>query len=229
MLRQQEFHLLQRLMCGCPCLLRGCGLLCLLGLLTAAATEPAEARPRAERVAERRLARAELRRERAEPRAVVPAAVTPAQTLRPGVVRRLLRRGMAPVEIAAITGNGPRTSPAATGVPPMVRQSAQPPASLFVPGERSAGLLTETPPRPNRNGQPAVVADPQVKAAGGTEPDGTRSVLVTGDRPPAEAGDGPIFPGLAADMTGQTSQVEAAPAVTHKPIELLPTPKPQQP
>lgn len=224
MLRQQEFHLLQRLMCGCPGLLRGCGLLCLLGLLTAAATEPAEARPRAERVAERRLARAELRLERAEARAVAPAAAVPAQTLRPGVVRRLLRQGMTPDEIAAITGNGPRTSPAATGRPPVGRQSTQPPASLSVPGETPAGSLAATPLRPDRDNRPVTVVDPSVKVAGGTEPDGRRSVLVTGEQPAAAVGEGPIFPGLAADKAGPG---KPAAVVTHDPVELLPTPKPQ--
>lgn len=206
---------------------------CWLGLpclLTAGLAVPAEARPRAERVAERRLvraeqaaARAEMRLERLQPQ--VPVAA-PSQTLRPGVVRRLMRQGMTPEEIAAISGGGALATPIGAQ-PPIVRQAE----GLSTPREQPSQLAGSQSPRvetpaPEKNaGQSKTVTDPQVSAAAGGTPDGTRSVLVTGEEP-AAANEGPIFPGLG--QTPSPASSPAAPVVTHEPVELLPTPKPQQ-
>jgi len=51
-------------------------------------------------------------------------------------------------------------------------------------------------------------------------------VLVNGEEP-AAADEGPVFPGLG--QTPQPASGAAAPVVTHEPVELLPTPKPQEP
>ena len=201
-----------------------------LCLLTTILAVPAEASPRSERVAERRIvraeqaaARAEIRLERLQPQAPVAA---PSQTLRPGVVRRLLRKGMTPEEIAAISGGGAVAT--ANGAQPLTVRQAE---GLSTPREQPSQLAGSESPRggaPTREknaGQSKTVPDPQVAAAAGGTPDGTRSVLVTGAEPMATGGDGPIFPGLA---TQKTSAGEPAAVVTHEPVELLPAPKPQE-
>jgi len=199
-------------------------------LLAAVLATSAEARPRAERVAERRLARAEqaaaraeMRLERFQPQAPVAA---PGQTLRPGVVRRLLRQGMTPEEIAAISRGGAVATPRGAQ-PPVARRADGSSAPPEQPRQVAGSLLPRvvTPPPASEAGQSKTVTDPQVAAAAGGTPDGTRSVLVTGEEP-AAATEGPIFPGLG--QTPPPASSPAAPVVTHEPVELLPTPKPQQ-
>ncbi len=207
----------------------GCwlGLPCLLAAVLATS---AEARPRAERVAERRLVRAEqaaarteMRLERFQPQAPV---VAPSQNLRPGVVRRLLRQGMTPAEIAELSRGGAVATP--RGAQPPIARWAE---GLSAPPEQPQQLAGSqlprvvTPPPATNAGQSKTVVDPQVAAAAGGIPDGTRSVLVTGEEP-ATVDQGPVFPGLG--QTPQPTTDAAAPVVTHEPVELLPTPKPQQ-
>ena len=205
--------------------------LVLPGLLAVALAVPAEARPRAERVTERRLARAEqaaaraeMRLERFQPQAPVAA---PSQTLRPGVVRRLLRQGMTPDEIAAISGGGAVATPIGAQ-PPIVRQAEGLSAPPEQPRQLAGSRLPRgvTPPPATKAGRSRTVTDPQVAAAAGGIPDSTRSVLVNGEEP-AAADEGPVFPGLG--QTPQPASGAAAPVVTHEPVELLPTPKPQEP
>ena len=231
MLRRRK-HNRMKLLAGRPSgLLRGCVLLFVLGRLTVAVTEPAEARPRGERVAERRLARAEqavvraeIRVERLQPQPVVAAAP---QTLRPGIVRRLLRQGMTPEEIARISGAG-ITPPGTRAVQlpravPVTPPAGQPEELRQFPGAAMTQPLAtaETPPRtvPSPAGN-----DRAVQAAADDRNDGTRSVLVTGGEPMTTATEGPIFPGLSA---AKAANGKPAAVVTHEPIELLPTPKPQ--
>lgn len=232
MLRRGEHNrmkLLARLSSG---LLRGCGLLFVPSLLTVAMSEPAEAWPRAERVAERRLARAEQAAVRAESRVErlqpQPVGSIPPQTLRPGVVRRLVRQGMTPEEIARISGTV--TPPPGTGAVqwPLAGRVTQPagqPEELWkiADGEEPQPLAT-TESRPQTVQSPEV-NDRAVQTAANNGNDETRSVLVTGAEPMATDTEGPIFPGLSA---AKAASSKPAAVVTHEPIELLPAPKPQQ-
>jgi len=203
-----------------------------LCLLAAAFAAPAEARPWAERVAERRLARAEQAAARAEIRLErfesQPAASAPAQSLRPGVVRRLLRQGMTPEEITRITGAAAAVSGDRTARQPVAARGPQPAAEpeqprQFLGGQTAQPLTTAETSR--QTARPPAGNDRAVQAAAGNATDGTRSVLVTGAEPAATPTDGPVFPGLAAQ---KTTDGEPAAVVTHEPVELLPTPKPQQ-
>ena len=213
-------------------LLRSCVLLFVLGLLTVAMSEPAEAWPRAERVAERRLARAEQAAVRAESRVerLRPEAAgsVPLQTLRPGVVRRLLRQGMTPEEIARISGGGTVTPGMGTVQVPLAGRVTQPAGQPEEPRQIAGGEMPQplaTAEKRPQAVQPAAVNDRAVQAAADDRDDGTRSVLVTGVEPMTTAAEGPIFPGLS---TAKATDGKPAAVVTHEPIELLPAPKPQQ-
>jgi len=203
-----------------PRLARGGMLLVVLVAVTGG--NPAEARPRAERLAARRLARAERAAARAgmqleqPPMSGAAITVVPAQALRPGVVRRLLRRGVTPEEIAAATGGATRL--------PVVGQ----PATGAAPGrfagggagwrDAAAAALGDRPP---------PMADAAVETADGGRPDRTRSVLVGGEEPVPAADVGPVFPGL---VDGVPADRESATAViTHEPVELLPPPAARTP
>ena len=213
-------------------LLRSCVLLFMLGLLTVAMSEPAEAWPRAERVAERRLARAEQAAVRAESRVerLRPDATgpVPLQTLRPGVVRRLLRQGMTPEEIARISGTGTVTPGTGTVQVPLAGRVTQPAGQPEEPRQIAGGEMPQplaiTESRPQTVKAPEV-NDRAVQTAASDDDDGTRSVLVTGVEPMITAAEGPIFPGLSA---AKATDEKPAAVVTHEPIELLPTPKQQQ-
>lgn len=168
--------------------------------------------PRSERVAariaERAYARqsiAEARAARAEARVAEIAPLVPVPPPpRPATVRRMARAGVPLV-----------------GQPPLVRQ---PPLVIQLPPTGSAGTAVVAAPSPGAlqaaEASPArttasipAAADPAVTpaAVGDVAEDGTRSVLTTVDE------------AAPTDVPREA----AGPAVTHPPIELLPTPQPQ--
>jgi len=162
--------------------------------------------PRSERVAariaERAYARqsiAEARAARAEARVAEIAPLVPVPPPpRPATVRRMARAG---VPLA--------------GQPPLVIQL--PPTGSAVPAvvaSPAPGALQAAEASPARTAAPIPsAADPAIAPAAGGDvaEDGTRSVLTTVDEPaPPDA-----------------PREAAGPAVTHPPIELLPTPQPQ--
>ncbi|MFM7243307.1 MAG: hypothetical protein ACKO40_03915 [Planctomycetaceae bacterium] len=166
--------------------------------------------PRSERVtariAERAYARqsiAEARAARAEARVAEIAPLVPVPPPpRPATVRRMARAGVplvppAPLIVGAPAIQFPRAVPA---TPP----AGTPPAMLAEP----ARATVSAPPRPSA---PLVTASPQPTSAANLSDDGTRSVLTTAEEPaPTPA-----------------TREPAGSAVTHPPIELLPTPQPQ--
>lgn len=166
--------------------------------------------PRSERVtariAERAYARqsiAEARAARAEARVAEIAPLVPVPPPpRPATVRRMARAGVplaapAPLVVGAPAIQLPR---AAQAMPPV-----GPPAAM--PAE-PARVIVSAPPRPSA---PLVTASPQPTSAANLPDDGTRSVLTTAEEPAP--------PPAAREPAGS--------AVTHPPIELLPTPQPQ--
>jgi hypothetical protein len=192
---------------------RLCPALALTALLTLApgavlAVSPA-ATPRAERLAaraaERALAResiASARAARAEARlaAVAPAAVVPLP--RPATVRRMVRAGV-PLNAPF---NGARAAP----LPQAVVMA--PPASPSVVVESAPAQPAAAPAA-----APAQTVTGNIRSAAATPTagddvaaDGTRSVLATAEEP----------------ATAAAPREPAGPAITHPPIELLPTPAP---
>ena len=191
--------------------------------------------PWADRAIARRTARAEradLRVRQRQPEVTYdvrfpPGAlpvVTPENTFRPGVIRRLTRRGISIEELGALTRGGqpqqfakgqsaarPLTKNGYQAEPrsDSVSQSVLDSGKTDLPPERHAGVIT------NDTGGPQ-----QAVSRIETE---SKSVLVGGEEPVSSSvDDGPRFPG----MEGQQVETRNTPVVTHEPIELLPTPKP---
>ena len=190
--------------------------------------------PWADRAIARRTARAEradLRDRQRQPKATydvrfTPGAVpvvTPENTFRPGVIRRLVRRGISVEELGSrtrggqpqqfangqsaarpLTENGYQADPRSDAGDQSVLDSGK----TVLPPERS-GVITNDSGRPQQ-------------AVGRLETE-SRSVLVGAEEPVSSSvDDGPRFPG----MEGQQVEARNTPVVTHEPIELLPTPKP---
>jgi hypothetical protein len=165
--------------------------------------------PRSERVAariaERAYARqsiAEARAARAEARVAEIAPLVPVPPPpRPATVRRMARAGVplappAPVVFGAPVIEPSRVMPAPPFVGPPVARPAEP-----------ARAIVSAPPRPTA---PVVTAAPQPTADADIADDGTRSVLTMAEEPAPQPAPG--------ESKGS--------AVTHPPIELLPTPQP---
>jgi hypothetical protein len=97
---------------------------------------------------------------------------------------------------------------ARAGVPP---RGAMPPAVVTTAPPAAVSTPPATPPAVAvQPAQPSPAASPS-PAPAAVSPDGTRSVLAAAEEPAAAAAD----------------RKPAGPAVTHPPIELLPTPQPQ--
>ena len=193
---------------------RLCPALALTALLTlasgaAAAAAPA-ATPRAERLAaraaERALAResiASARAARAEARlaAVAPTAVVPPPP-RPATVRRMLRAGV-PLN-APFNGARAAPLPQAVVMAPPASPSVVVESAPARPAAAPAAAPAQTVTGNIRSAEATPTAGDDVAA------DGTRSVLATAEEP----------------ATAAAPREPAGPAITHPPIELLPTPAP---
>ncbi len=166
--------------------------------------------PRSERVAariaERAYARqsiAEARAARAEARVAEIAPLVPVPPPpRPATVRRMARAGVPLAVPAPLVFGAPATPPSRVVPAP---QPVGPP--MDIPAAPSRAIVS-APPRP---AAPVVTASPQPTTADGRPDDGTQSVLTTAEEPAA----------------APPSREPAGAAVTHPPIELLPTPQPQ--
>ena len=175
--------------------------------------------PRSQRIAERayaRLAIAEARAARAEAWVVEIAPTTPLPPPpRPATVRRMLRAGV-PLGSPIVVWTGPATAVASTGPAPMARETVTVrPAAPGGPATASAPAQTppaiQPPPAGNTAARPAKPQTPAASLPDDVAADGSRSVLTKAEAPAADA----------------PPREPAGPAVTHPPIELLPTPRPQ--
>ena len=156
--------------------------------------------------------------------------ITPENVLRPLVVRRLTRRGLTIEEINSLTrgtqqtrGWGRETTPEAPRHLGQRTQAAMPIATeLKTTRQLSDAQLTQNDVKTT---DPTVhtTTPPQQKINLKSNP--TQSILVGGEEAIATESDavpvdaGPAFPGL---------QKQQQAVVTHDPIELLPTPKPNK-
>lgn len=159
--------------------------------------------PRSERVTARIAERAYARQSIAEARVAEIAPLVPVPPPpRPATVRRMARAGVPLTPPAALIVGAPAVQlPRALPAAPPATMPAATPAG-------PARTIVSAPPRPSA---PVVTATPQPTSAANLPDDGTRSVLTTAEEPaPTPA---PREP--------------AGSAVTHPPIELLPTPQPQ--
>ena len=191
----------------------------------------------ADRAMARRTARAERTELRDRPRQTEPTddartvsrqlpVLAPENALRPGVVRRLARRGISVEELEALTRGGQpqqfsngqgsarpfnqygyQTKTRSDAGFESVLDSGKTEQSL----EPRAGVMTSNSGRPQ---QPV-----------GPVPTESRSILVGAeDSVSSSLEEGPRFPG----MEGKQTKTRDTPVVTHEPIELLPTPKPAE-
>lgn len=208
---------------------------CFVICLTLLGNTSSLAGPWADRAIARRTARAEradLRDRQRQPEATYDArsssgalpVVTPENTFRPGVIRRLARRGISVEELESLirdgqpqqfaNGQSAARPPSEIGYQAKPRsdtgsQSVRASKKTVLPPERHAGVIT------NDSGGPQ-------QAVGRNETE-SKSVLVGAEEPVSSSlDDGPRFPG----MEGQQVETRNTPVVTHEPIELLPTPKP---
>ena len=151
------------------------------------------------------------------------AVVVPENTLRPGVVRRLSRRGISIEELnsplragkpqQAVTGRGSAYPVNQNGYQAKIQSDASTQSALNL---KKIDIPPEFPVR-------GMESDPgfprQAVGPVETEP---RSVLVGAEESfLASPDEGPQFPGMQEHTTAQDT-----PVITHEPIELLPTPKP---
>ncbi|MGI9448274.1 MAG: hypothetical protein ACR2NI_11530 [Pirellulales bacterium] len=210
---------------------------CLVMFLTLAGSPSSMAGSWADRAMARRTARAERTELRDRPRQAEPTddagtvsmqltVLAPENALRPGVVRRLARRGISVEELEALTRGGQpqqfsngqgsarpfnqygyQTKTRSDAGFESVLDSGKTEQSL----EPRAGVMTSNSGRPQ---QPV-----------GPVPTESRSILVGAEDSVSSSPDeGPRFPG----MEGEQTKTRDTPVVTHEPIELLPTPKPAE-
>ena len=210
---------------------------CLVMFLTLVGSPSSKAGSWAERAMARRTARAERTELRDRPRQTEPTddartvsrqlpVLAPENALRPGVVRRLARRGISVEELEALTRGGQpqQFSNGQGSVRPFTQYGYQTKTrsdagfeSVLDSGkteqslEPRAGVMTSNSGRPQ---QPV-----------GPVPTESRSILVGAeDSVSSRLDEGPRFPG----MEGKQTKTRDTPVVTHEPIELLPTPKPAE-
>ena len=210
---------------------------CLVMFFTLAGSPLSMAGSWADRAMARRTARAERTELRDRPRQTEPAddartvsrqlpVLAPENALRPGVVRRLARRGISVEELEALTrGRQPQQFANGQTNAQSVNQygyQANPRSeagsqSVFdsgkaeLPSGLHAGVMTFDSGRPQQPGGPV--------------PTESRSILVGAEDPVSSSlEEGPRFPG----MEGKQSKTRDTPVVRHEPIELLPTPKPAE-
>ena len=151
------------------------------------------------------------------------AVIVPENTLRPGVVRRLSRRGISVEELNSFMRAGkPQQVLSGRGNTYPINQNSYQAKIGSDANTQSAFNLKrmDTPSELSARGMTADPESPQ-QATGrvGTE---SRSVLVNAEEPVStKVDEGPRFPGMQKQSAAQDT-----PVVTHEPIELLPTPSP---
>ncbi len=152
--------------------------------------------------------------------------ITPKNTFRPGVIRRLARRGISIEELEALTRGGqPQQFSNGQGSARPVNQygyqakiSSDAGSESVLDSEKTelpfglrAGVITSDSDRPQQ-------------AVGRVQTE-SRSVLVGAEEPVSSSLDeGRQFP----RMEGKQTKTRDTPVVTHEPLQLLPTPKPAQ-
>ena len=210
---------------------------CLVMFLTLTGNSSSMAGPWADRVIARRATRAERTELRNRPRQKESTddvgtvsrqlpVLTPENTLRPGVIRRLARRGISVEELESLTRGGQpqQLTNGQSAARPMNQygyqanprsdvgsQSVLDSEKTEHPLGLQAGVITSNSGRRQE-------ANGRVRAE-------SRSVLVGAEEPISSSLDeGPRFPG----MEGKQTKTRDTPVVTHEPIELLPSPKPAQ-
>ena len=173
-------------------------------ILTLSTGIASAATPRSERVAARVAERAYARQSIAEARAVRAEArvaeIAPLVPVPPPPRAATVRR----LARAGVPLNAPLAGTPAVVSPP---RATAPPAFVTA---APAAAVTPPPAVATPQSRPSPAASPS-PAPADVSPDGTRSVLAAAEEPPAAAAD----------------RKPAGPAVTHPPIELLPTPQPQ--
>ena len=205
-------------------------------VLMLAGTASSMAGPWADRAIARRTARAEQtdlrdRQRQAESTYDVRTSgaipvITPENVLRPGVIRRLARRGISVEELEFLTRggqpqqftNGQRAAHPIHQYGYQAKPRSDAGSQSVLDSEKTelplglrAGVVTSDSGRPQQ--------------AFGRVPTESRSVLVGAEEPISSSLDeGPRFPG----MEGKQTKTRDTPVVTHEPIELLPTPKPAE-
>ena len=163
------------------------------------------------------------------------AVITPDNFLRPLVVRRLTRRGLTIEEINSLTRGTQQTrgwerdnTPEA---PRQLGQRSQ--AAMPIATERkTTRQLSKAQLGQNGLKTKSTIVNEVIPSEQATSLKSypTQSILVGGEEAIATESDtvpidtGPAFPGLQK----QQQAVEATPIITHEPIELLPTPKPNK-
>ena len=203
-------------------------------VLTLAGSPSSMAAPWADRAMARRTARAERTELRDRPRQTEPTddartvsrqlpVLAPENALRPGVVRRLARRGISVEELEALTrgrqpqqfANGQTNAQAVNQYGYQANPRSDAGSQSVLDSEKTehplglqAGVITSNSGRRQE-------ANGRVRAE-------SRSVLVGAEEPISSSLDeGPRFPG----MEGKQTKTRDTPVVTHEPIELLPSPK----
>ena len=151
------------------------------------------------------------------------AVIVPENTLRPGVVRRLSRRGISVEELNSFTRAGKTQQVAGgRGTAYPINQNGYQAKIRSDASTQSARNLKriDTPSELSVIGMTADPGSPQ--QATGRVGTGSRSVLVNAEEPVStKLNEGPRFPGMQEESAPQDT-----PVVTHEPIELLPTPSP---
>ena len=156
-------------------------------------------------------------------RSNVMAVIVPKNTLRPGVVRRLSRRGISVEELNSFTAAGkPQQVAGGRGTAYPINQNGYQ-AKIRSDTSTQSALNLKRMDMPSElpvSGMAADTGSPQqATGRGGKE---SRSVLVNAEEPVStKLNEGPRFPGMQEESAPQDT-----PVVTHEPIELLPTPSP---
>ena len=152
------------------------------------------------------------------------AVIVPENILRPGVVRRLSRRGISVEELNSFTRAGKKTQQVAGG-----RGTAYPINQNGYQAKIRSDTSTQSALNLKRMDMPSELPVSGMAADPGSPPQSTgrvgkesRSVLVNAEEPVStKLNEGPRFPGMQEESAPQDT-----PVVTHKPIELLATPSP---
>ena len=152
--------------------------------------------------------------------------IIPENTLRPGVVRRLVRRGISIKELETLRP---------VGQPQQIANGRMNTQSInqYERQSRTRSVAGGQPDRYSKRTDLSPVISVETMTAetarplqsgdrGGTK---SRSVLVGAEEPvSSDLDEGPRFPGMEEDQI----KTNDAPMVIHEPIELLPTPKPNK-
>ena len=210
---------------------------CLAMFLTLAGSPSSMAGPWADRAMARRTARAErteLRNLSRQKESTDDAGtvfrqlpvVAPENTFRPGVIRRLARRGISVEDLEPLTRGGQpqQFKNAQSAARPMNHYGYQANQRSDV-GSQSVLDLEKTEHPLELQARVLTSNSGRRQEANGRVLAESRSVLVGAEEPvSSHLDEGPQFPG----MEGKQTKTRDTPVVTHEPIELLPTPKPAQ-